>query len=204
MGGTRTGRGRSRPRRMSGLVLLLAVFNTLVVRTSGNDLVGPGAMSTYSGGGRRRRPTSYVRVKDPAVGFFVAGSSEEVDITQQESESESAGEEKEQARPSCLLCHQLCSVHRRDKQDGHITSWRCKPCKWQGMKAQSAHCSWFANEGDYTAAGLEPGRKRRVCKPWTSVEQANLQIGIYLFGRQWELVARHVGSRTRDQQVSNT
>ena len=62
---------------MSGLVLLLAVFNTLVVRTSGNDLVGPGAMSTYSGGGGRRRPTSYVRVKDPAVGFFVAGSSEE-------------------------------------------------------------------------------------------------------------------------------
>ena len=43
---------------------------------------------------------------------------------------------------------------------------------------------------DYTAAGLEPGRKRRVCKPWTSVEQANLQIGIYLFGRQWKLVAR--------------
>ena len=76
MGGTRTGRGRSRPRRMSGLVLLLAVFNTLVVPTSGNDLVGPGAMSTYSGGGGRRRPTSYVRVKDPAVGFFVAGSSE--------------------------------------------------------------------------------------------------------------------------------
>ena len=56
---------------------MLAVFNTLVVRTSGNDLVGPGAMSTYSGGGGRRRPTSYVRVKDPAVGFFVAGSSEE-------------------------------------------------------------------------------------------------------------------------------
>ena len=77
MGETRTGRGRSRPRRMSGLVLLLAVFNTLVVRTSGNELVGPRAMSTYSGGGGRRRPTSYVRVKDPAVGFFVAGSSEE-------------------------------------------------------------------------------------------------------------------------------
>ena len=29
------------------------------------------------GGRGRRRPTSYVRVKDPAVGFFVAGSSEE-------------------------------------------------------------------------------------------------------------------------------
>jgi len=149
----------------------------------------------------------YVRVIKPTITSTssgdedseVAGSSEEVDITQQESESESAGEEKEQARPSCLLCHQLCCVHRKDKQDGHIISWRCKPCKWQGMKAQSAHCSWFANEEDYTAAGLEPGRKRRVCKPWTSVEQANLQIGIYLFGRQWELVARHVGSRTRKQ-----
>jgi hypothetical protein len=34
-------------------------------------------MSTYSGGGGRRRPTSYVRVKEPAVGFFVAGSAEE-------------------------------------------------------------------------------------------------------------------------------
>jgi len=57
--------------------------------------------------------------------------------------------EREQARPSCLLCHQLCSVHRRDKQDGHIISWRCKPCKWQGMTAQSAHCSWFANEAEH-------------------------------------------------------
>ena len=32
-------------------------------------------MSTYSGGGGRQRAQRYVRVQDPAVGFFVAGSS---------------------------------------------------------------------------------------------------------------------------------
>ena len=40
------------------------------------SLVGPGAMAPYSrgGGGRGRRHGGYVRVRDPAFGFFVAGS----------------------------------------------------------------------------------------------------------------------------------
>ncbi len=37
-------------------------------------MVGPGAMAPYGGGGGRRRHGGYVRVQDPAKGFFLAGS----------------------------------------------------------------------------------------------------------------------------------
>ena len=83
MGDAQTRRGRSRckrritPQSTAYILAFLSVFNTALVLASASGLVGPGAMSTYSGGGGRRRPTSYVRVKDPAVGFFVAGSAEE-------------------------------------------------------------------------------------------------------------------------------
>ena len=36
-------------------------------------MVGPGAMAPYGGGGRRWHG-GYVRVQDPAKGFFLAGS----------------------------------------------------------------------------------------------------------------------------------
>ena len=44
-----------------------------------SGLVGPGAMAPFSGGGGggRRGPTRYMRVNDPAVGFFVGGSKDE-------------------------------------------------------------------------------------------------------------------------------
>ena len=84
MGDAQTRRGRSRkerriaPQSTASILAFLSVFNTaLVLASASGGLVGPGAMSTYSGGGGRRRPTSYVRVKEPAVGFFVAGSAEE-------------------------------------------------------------------------------------------------------------------------------
>ena len=40
---------------------------------AGNGLVGPGAVTGYTGQGSRR--TSYGYVRDPAAGFFVGGSS---------------------------------------------------------------------------------------------------------------------------------
>ena len=44
-----------------------------------SGLVGPGAMAPFrgGGGGGRRGPTRYMRVNDPAVGFFVGGSKDE-------------------------------------------------------------------------------------------------------------------------------
>ena len=84
MGDAQMRRCRSRckrriaPQSTASILAFLSVFNTaLVLASASGGLVGPGAMSTYSGGGGRRRPTSYVRVKEPAVGFFVAGSAEE-------------------------------------------------------------------------------------------------------------------------------
>ena len=40
----------------------------------GGQMVAPGAMTPYSGGGGRRRHGGYVSVRKPADGFFVAGS----------------------------------------------------------------------------------------------------------------------------------
>ena len=42
---------------------------------NGNGLVGPGGMVPYGGGGGGRRHGGFVQVRDPAHGFFVAGSS---------------------------------------------------------------------------------------------------------------------------------
>ena len=61
-----------------GLPFLLLLAALLCLGGSdGTQVVGPGALSTYGGGGSRRGPSSYIRVQDPAAGFFVGGSSEE-------------------------------------------------------------------------------------------------------------------------------
>lgn len=61
-----------------GLPLLLLLAALLCLGGSdGTQVVGPGALSTYGGGGSRRGPSSYIRVQDPAAGFFVGGSSDE-------------------------------------------------------------------------------------------------------------------------------
>lgn len=62
------------PRPSRSLVLLGALLLRFSA-SSASHVVGPGALSPYSGGGGRQRARSYVRVQDPAVGFFVAGSS---------------------------------------------------------------------------------------------------------------------------------
>ena len=83
MGDAHTRRCRSRckrritPQSTAYILAFLSVFNTALVLASASGLVGPGAMSTYSGGGGRRRPTSYARVKDPAVGILIEGSADE-------------------------------------------------------------------------------------------------------------------------------
>ena len=61
-----------------GLPFLLLLAALLCLGGSdGTQVVGPGALSTYGGGGSRRGPSSYIRVQDPAAGFFVGGSSDE-------------------------------------------------------------------------------------------------------------------------------
>ena len=57
------------------LVVLAAALLSAISTVRGQDLVGPGAMAPYGGRGGRRRTGGYVRVQDPAKGFFVTGSS---------------------------------------------------------------------------------------------------------------------------------
>ena len=52
--------------------LFSAMFLSIVLT---NSLVGPGAMRPYSPSGGGRRHGGYVRVQDPAVGFYIGGSS---------------------------------------------------------------------------------------------------------------------------------
>ena len=54
---------------LTGIVLSL-VFCVL---TTSAQLVAPGGVTTYTGRGSQRR--SYGTVRDPAAGFFIAGSS---------------------------------------------------------------------------------------------------------------------------------
>jgi tetratricopeptide (TPR) repeat protein len=65
------------PFHLSRLTVFATLFSlfygTTFVTSSG--LVGPGGMVPHSGGGGRRRHGGYVRVQDPAVGFFISGSS---------------------------------------------------------------------------------------------------------------------------------
>lgn len=46
----------------------------LVVEPGEAQLVGPGAVTTFGGGGSRSRG-GYAMVREPAAGFFIAGSS---------------------------------------------------------------------------------------------------------------------------------
>jgi len=59
--------------RSPSLSLLLVASSWVLAGT--NSLVGPGAVGSYQGGGGGRRHGGYVRVQDPSVAFFVAGSS---------------------------------------------------------------------------------------------------------------------------------
>ena len=54
---------------------IASVLSVLLSISLGNGLVGPGAMRPYSPGGGGRRHGGYVRVQDPAVGFYIGGSS---------------------------------------------------------------------------------------------------------------------------------
>ena len=57
------------------LVAWLCIFATTTIPTTTAQLVGPGAMRPYGGGaGGGRRSGGYVRVQEPAKGFFIAGS----------------------------------------------------------------------------------------------------------------------------------
>ena len=42
-------------------------------------------------------------------------------------------------------------------------------------------------------------QKSGVQCAWSAVEEANFQVGLKLFGRNWKLVAKHVGTRTHEQ-----
>ena len=52
---------------------MLALALALLARAIGAQLVGPGGVVPYGGGGGG--PRRYGTVRDPAAGFFVAGSS---------------------------------------------------------------------------------------------------------------------------------
>ena len=56
------------------LLLSLAICALPRAALAGGGMVGPGAMAPYGGGGGWRRHGGYVRVQDPAKGFFLAGS----------------------------------------------------------------------------------------------------------------------------------
>ena len=60
--------------RMTHNLILLFIAALLGSARAGGGMVGPGAMAPYGGGGGRRRHGGYVRVQDPAKGFFIAGS----------------------------------------------------------------------------------------------------------------------------------
>ena len=55
-----------------GMAFLVSLLGLILVPARG-QLVGPGGMTTYGGGGRRHG--GYARVSEPGKGFFVAGSS---------------------------------------------------------------------------------------------------------------------------------
>ena len=65
--------------RVNAFLRVVLVVTCAIVVSESSDVVGPGAMTTFSGwgGGGRRGPTQYMRVNDPAVGFFVGGSSDD-------------------------------------------------------------------------------------------------------------------------------
>ena len=54
----------------------------------------------------------------------------------------------EPSRPFCSQCGNPCSVHRRDKATNIIVSWRCRPCGWQGIKAQELMCVGTSAENE--------------------------------------------------------
>ena len=55
------------------VVAVLLLLLLLVPRAEGNSLVAPGGVTPYTGGGGQRQ-RGYGYVRDPAHGFFVAGS----------------------------------------------------------------------------------------------------------------------------------
>ena len=52
----------------------MRLFLVVLTMASANEMVGPGAMTPFSGGGGERE-TSYGYMDEPAIGFFVGGSS---------------------------------------------------------------------------------------------------------------------------------
>merc|ERR1711934_282851 len=62
---------KSRMMQGPGVLLLLAMLSC---GAQASGLVGPGAMTPYSGGGGGRQ-RSYGYVREPAKGFFISGSS---------------------------------------------------------------------------------------------------------------------------------
>ena len=47
----------------------------LLVHAASAQLVGPGAMTPYGGGGGARRHGGFVTIRDAVLGFFISGSS---------------------------------------------------------------------------------------------------------------------------------
>ena len=56
------------------LIMNVIFFSKIITQADSSGLVGPGAVSPYSGG-RRSRSRGYTTVRDPSHGFYVGGSS---------------------------------------------------------------------------------------------------------------------------------
>jgi len=83
-------------------------------------------------------------------------------------------------------------------------SWEKKPEQQREQQEHSSSSSsgFSGNSADLASAVpavRNAEQKSGVQCAWSAVEEANFQVGLKLFGRDWKLVAKHVGTRTHEQ-----